>query len=212
MTLDPAADVTDVYAFVSYDDANLARGPQDRKVTLIMNVIPGQEPSSGPNYFSFDDNVLYQFKIDNNRDGRDDLRYEVRFKTDGATGIRVFAGQRAETFAIDLGAVFDTLNLRVETEPHIEGVRPPLPRYYIGALHPTTNALDAILKRGNECNNTPNRDNAIGHAAPPSLAGKGAGGLGQPFPCARATMICSSVSRRPGTAASSVPKSSRLRL
>ena len=32
--------------------------------------------------------------------------------TDAATGIRVFAGQRAETFYIDLGAVFDTLNLR----------------------------------------------------------------------------------------------------
>ena len=32
--------------------------------------------------------------------------------TDAATGIRVFAGQRAETFYIDLGAVFDTVNLR----------------------------------------------------------------------------------------------------
>src|SRR5262249_29533747 len=32
--------------------------------------------------------------------------------SDPATGIRVFAGQRAETFYIDLGAVFDTLNLR----------------------------------------------------------------------------------------------------
>ena len=32
--------------------------------------------------------------------------------SDTATGIRVFAGQRAETFYIDLGAVFDTLNLR----------------------------------------------------------------------------------------------------
>jgi len=32
--------------------------------------------------------------------------------SDAATGVRVFAGQRAETFYIDLGAVFDTLNLR----------------------------------------------------------------------------------------------------
>src|SRR4030095_1347395 len=46
--------------------------------------------------------------------------------TDTATGIRFFAGQRAETFAIDLGAVFDTLNLRVETPPGAPG-RPPLP-------------------------------------------------------------------------------------
>src|SRR5262249_59612458 len=51
IALDPAADITDVYAFVGYDAANLARQPADRRVTLIMNVIPGQEPSSGPNYF-----------------------------------------------------------------------------------------------------------------------------------------------------------------
>src|SRR5262245_40100921 len=49
MTLDPAADITDVYAFVSYDGANVARAAADRKVTLIMNVVPGQEPGSGPN-------------------------------------------------------------------------------------------------------------------------------------------------------------------
>ncbi len=32
--------------------------------------------------------------------------------TDASTGIKVFAGERAETFYIDLGAVFDTANLR----------------------------------------------------------------------------------------------------
>jgi hypothetical protein len=46
--------------------------------------------------------------------------------TDPMTGIRVFAGQRAETFAIDLGAVFDTINLRVEDATPLPG-RPPLP-------------------------------------------------------------------------------------
>lgn len=206
MALDPAADITDVYGFVSYDAANLARAAADRKVTLIMNVIPAQEPSSGPNYFSFDDDVLYALHVDNDKDGVDDLTYEIRFTTetvspsqfiatlgpvtslegpgsegvsrkqrytitevrecgfgrpgctirtplfkgqvlsavlsnigsrttpdyaglaaqgifdDAATGARVFAGQRAETFAIDLGAVFDTLNLRTET-----GAGRPLP-------------------------------------------------------------------------------------
>ncbi len=193
MTLDPAADITDVYAFVSYDDANVARSLAERRVTLIMNVVPGQEPGSGPNYFAFDDNVLYVLHVDHDRDGlADDVSYEFRFKTrvanpdqfiatlgpidaldgeglarvqsytvtevrcdddddddcddedlfdgdalltvpsnigprttpnyealaaqgvftDPETGIRVFAGQRAETFAIDLGAVFDTLNFR----------------------------------------------------------------------------------------------------
>jgi hypothetical protein len=47
--------------------------------------------------------------------------------TDPDTGVRVFAGQRAETFAIDLGAVFDTINLRVEAATPIAGARPPLP-------------------------------------------------------------------------------------
>src|SRR6516165_271614 len=206
ISMDPAADNTDVYAFVSYDAANLARAPADRRVTFIENVNPGQDPSDGPNYFNFDDEVRYAINIDNDRDGKaDDVIYEFRFTTedrpvvaaddltsplpylgnphippavplqgitaldglgsegltrrqtytvteirhgkrielfkgrtliavpsnvgpatmpdypalaaqgiytDAATGIRVFAGQRAETFYIDLGAVFDTLNLR----------------------------------------------------------------------------------------------------
>src|SRR5262245_51372899 len=84
LTLDPAADITDVYAFVSYDEANLRRDPADRKVTLIMNVVPGQEPGSGPNYYAFDDHVRYQIVVDNDRDGRglDDLVYEVAFETE----------------------------------------------------------------------------------------------------------------------------------
>ena len=72
---DPAADITDVYAFVNYNDPN--------KATFILNVIPAQEPSSGPNYFFFDPNVLYQIHVDLNRDGvADELTFEVRFKTE----------------------------------------------------------------------------------------------------------------------------------
>ena len=83
MTLDPAADLTDVYAFVSYDAANAARSLGDRRVTLIMNVLPGQEPGSGPNYYAFDDNVLYVLHVDNDRDGiAEDVNYEFRFKTE----------------------------------------------------------------------------------------------------------------------------------
>lgn len=201
---DPTADLTDVYAFVSYDQENLGRQPQERKVTLIMNVIPGQNPADGPNYFNFADDVVYALHVDNDRDGvANDVEYEFRFTTenrpiggpggltspvpylgnpaipsavplqgitaldgpgsegltrrqkytvtevrggkrtrlfsglvavpsnvgsatmpdyeslaakgiytDPTHGIRVFAGQRAETFYIDLGATFDTLNLR----------------------------------------------------------------------------------------------------
>jgi len=182
---DPTADLTDVYFFRSWQNPG--------NVVMIMNVIPGQEPSSGPNYFNFGDDVLYTFNLDVNGDGKaGDIVYEVRFKTeirggltalklpvayaavppitalDGAgsdglivrqsytvtevrgsqrttlgngpmfavpsnvgpktipdyealaaqgnyalnNGGRIFAGQRDETFYIDLGATFDTVNLR----------------------------------------------------------------------------------------------------
>ena len=64
ISLDPPADITDFFLFRSYE-----AGRQD-KVILIMNVFPGGEPSSGPNYFTFDPNVLYAFHVDNDRDGK----------------------------------------------------------------------------------------------------------------------------------------------
>src|SRR5215831_10271027 len=80
---DPAADNTDVYAFVSYDAANLARAADDRHVTFIENVNPGQDPSDGPNYFNFADDVRYAINIDNDQDGKaEDVVYEFRFKTE----------------------------------------------------------------------------------------------------------------------------------
>jgi hypothetical protein len=63
--LDRGADVTDWYAFVSYDHPD--------RVTMILNVDGFLEPSNGPNYFPFDPNVLYEMKVDNNRDGEDDI-------------------------------------------------------------------------------------------------------------------------------------------
>ncbi|MDQ6735666.1 MAG: DUF4331 domain-containing protein [Nitrospirota bacterium] len=178
---DPAADLTDVYAFRSWQNPD--------NVILIMNVIPVQEPSGGPSYFNFADDVLYEFHLDTNKNNvAQNITYQIRFRTEirppgnvfpftqvgippitaldggGAAGIllrqtytvtqvdfggaqrqigqgivvpsnvgprtipnyealaaqgifplsnggRVFAGQRDETFYIDLGAVFDTLNL-----------------------------------------------------------------------------------------------------
>jgi len=196
IALDPTADITDVYAFRSWEDPT--------KAVFIMNVIPSQVAASGPNFFNFDDDVLYAFHFDLNRDGHaNDLTIKFRFTTelrppfddlpiayagvdgiaglppsitaldgDGSAGlglrqryaisvvdangqvifetnadqngnplivvpsnvgirtmpnyeglaaqgifdlgagIRVFAGQRKETFYIDLGSTFDTLNFR----------------------------------------------------------------------------------------------------
>jgi hypothetical protein len=187
ISLDPEADITDFFMFRSYEPG------QSDKTVLIMDTIPGEEPSSGPNYYAFDPSVLYAFNLDTNGDGKaGDIRFEFRFenelrgtskaaglflpyvavpgpitKLDGpgseglglrqrytvtmvkgdtrtklASGLiaappnvgprtmpnyadlasqamyslpgggRVFAGQRQDPFYIDLGAVFDTLNLR----------------------------------------------------------------------------------------------------
>jgi uncharacterized protein DUF4331 len=70
---DPRADNTDLYAFVSPDRPGYA--------TLIANYIPLEAPASGPNFYSFDDTVLYEINVDNNGDGVEDLTYEFRFKT-----------------------------------------------------------------------------------------------------------------------------------
>ncbi|MBC7932542.1 MAG: DUF4331 domain-containing protein [Rubrivivax sp.] len=70
---DPLADGTDTYAFISPDRANT--------VTILANFIPLEEPASGPNFFKFDDSVLYQIRFDNNGDGRLDLAIQFRFRT-----------------------------------------------------------------------------------------------------------------------------------
>jgi hypothetical protein len=70
---DPAADSTDVYAFVSPD--------QPATVTLIANYVPLQEPAGGPNFYEFGDDVRYEIHIDNNGDGQPDVTYRFQFLT-----------------------------------------------------------------------------------------------------------------------------------
>lgn len=70
---DPSADNTDVYAFISPDAPST--------VTLLSNWIPFEEPGGGPNFYHFDDNALYNIKVDNDGDGVPDLTYEWTFDT-----------------------------------------------------------------------------------------------------------------------------------
>ena len=70
---DPLADNTDVYAFVSPERPD--------RVVLIANFIPLEFPSSGPNFWKFDDNVLYEIMVDNTGDAVEDLTYQFRFNT-----------------------------------------------------------------------------------------------------------------------------------
>jgi len=70
---DPNADNTDVYAFVSPDNAGT--------VTLIANYIPFQAPDGGPNFFEFADDVLYEIHVANSGTSDSDITYQFRFKT-----------------------------------------------------------------------------------------------------------------------------------
>ena len=74
IALDPAADNTDVYAFVDPNDRDM--------VTLIANYIPFQSPDGGPNFYLFDPNVLYEIHVDNNGDAVEDVTFQWRFTTE----------------------------------------------------------------------------------------------------------------------------------
>lgn len=74
--LDQKADITDLYAFRSYEGGGVP------KVTFIMNVDPFLEPGNGPTWFPFDPDILYEMKIDNNNDAIEDIVVQVRFTTE----------------------------------------------------------------------------------------------------------------------------------
>jgi hypothetical protein len=73
IALDPVADSTDLYAFVSPDDPST--------VTLIANYVPLQLPPAGPNFYEFGDDVLYEIHIDNDGNGVADITYQFQFHT-----------------------------------------------------------------------------------------------------------------------------------
>jgi hypothetical protein len=63
-----------VYAFVSPERSD--------RVVLISNFIPLQFPSSGPNFWKFDDNVLYEIMVDNTGDAVEDITFQFQFRTE----------------------------------------------------------------------------------------------------------------------------------
>ena len=77
ITLDPAANTTDVYAFRSDGGVEY--------LTTAVAVYPFEEPGIGPNRYNFDDNVLYQIHIALGSDvgaGRKTISYKFKFKTE----------------------------------------------------------------------------------------------------------------------------------
>jgi hypothetical protein len=77
ITLDPAANTTDVYAFVSAIGTN-------QYLTTALAVYPFEEPSIGPNLYNFDPNVRYDILVATGSDlksGRITYDYRFEFKT-----------------------------------------------------------------------------------------------------------------------------------
>jgi len=75
--LDPAANTTDVYAFVSETNGV-------KYLTAALAVYPFEEPSIGPNKYNFDDNVLYEIHVCTGGDlkkGKATISYQFTFKT-----------------------------------------------------------------------------------------------------------------------------------
>jgi hypothetical protein len=77
ITLDDAANTTDVYAFVSSRQGA-------KYLTTALAVYPFEEPGIGPNKYNFDDNVLYGIHValgDDLPAGRATISYYVQFRT-----------------------------------------------------------------------------------------------------------------------------------
>ncbi|HEU0176839.1 MAG TPA: DUF4331 domain-containing protein [Blastocatellia bacterium] len=78
ITLDPAANTTDVYAFVSQDQNH------NKFLTLALSVYPHENPGVGPNRYNFDDNVRYELHVSLGPDvaaGRPTITYRFDFDT-----------------------------------------------------------------------------------------------------------------------------------
>lgn len=69
---DPQVDNTDVYAFVSPDDADT--------VTFVSNWIPFEEPAGGPNFYAFAEGVRYDVNVSNDGDAAPEIVYRWRFR------------------------------------------------------------------------------------------------------------------------------------
>ncbi|HSF62369.1 MAG TPA: DUF4331 domain-containing protein [Gaiellaceae bacterium] len=115
---DPAADLTDVYAFRSPDKPNT--------VTILANVIPGEDPAAGPNWYTFSPSARYELKIDTDGDVSPNVIY--RFSFEQKTG-PLFLGDTAQPFTLTrIAGGKSTVVARGTTPPNNIGPR-STPKY-----------------------------------------------------------------------------------
>jgi hypothetical protein len=72
ISMDPAADGTDLYAFISPTDSS--------KVVIVDNSNPLGIPGAGPNYFNFATDVVYAVHVDNDGDAKPNITYAFTFE------------------------------------------------------------------------------------------------------------------------------------
>jgi hypothetical protein len=86
---DPTADNTDLYAFRSPDAPGY--------LTVISNLIPGEDPAAGPNYYRFSQGARYLIYLDRNGDGKPDVTYAFRFKSEDGP---LFLGNTVQSYTV----------------------------------------------------------------------------------------------------------------
>ena len=102
--LNPSMDMTDVYAFP---------GATSDRIALVLNSWALLTPAeAAPGVTSFDDNLLYQFKIDNTGDANEDLVIQMTFHGTGANQTVEVRGPMAPPVA---GAMRNTVSTSVPT-------------------------------------------------------------------------------------------------
>lgn len=113
ITLDDAANLTDVYAFVS-------NGPAAGKyVTVAMSVYPFEDPGIGPNKYNFDDRVAYAMHLSTGADlatGRKTYSYVFLFRTSYKTRASILQSytgvvQNVDDAAQNLTQTYDVLEI-----------------------------------------------------------------------------------------------------
>ncbi|MBB5869597.1 hypothetical protein F4553_002976 [Allocatelliglobosispora scoriae] len=90
---DPAADNTDLYAFVSPDRPGY--------VTFVANWVPFEDPDGGPNFYPFATDAVYNINVDNDGDAKADAVFRWTFENVDKRGNGTFLYANGPVTSLD---------------------------------------------------------------------------------------------------------------
>ena len=93
IAFDPAADNTDLYAFVSPDRPGY--------VTFVANWVPFEEPDGGPNFYPFATDAAYNIKVDSDGDAKPDAEFRFKFQNIDKRGNNTFLYNNGPVTTLD---------------------------------------------------------------------------------------------------------------